>query len=396
MKKSKLWKMLAAAGSFAVLASCQAILKPYAGIMDGGTGYMVSEPGECRRLLMEMVSSASGRERHEFYVTGEDYVPETLIIAQMFPEAVNISNTVIREYTEEGKQYVTCRIGFERRPKETDCNHKWETQILETGTCLWGQKEMLTCNLCGLEKTVFLAPPGHVNEDGDSLCDRCGDRIDKTEEAEKRFWAVGDIRSLEIGGKTYWFRCVDDDYRGENSNHQKCALFLCNTVIRSDVDSTDSKREILSFGETNNYKASKVRAWLLTRSEENSGELVPVNTGVNSAFFGQTGEGAYAEAAETELVKMELPVQVTMDRLFLLSLEEALEYRDELWNTEGEVSSYSRGYWLRTPVFDGGSDGKFVYGDQEYAVDLERGLIGPAKISDVSMGIRPAFCLPQA
>lgn len=396
MKKSKLWKMLAAAGSFVVLSSCQAVLRPYAGVITDGSGYTVSGPEECRRLLMEAVSSVSGKERHEFYVTGEDYVPETLIIAQMFPEAVNISNTVLREYTEDGKRYVTCRIGFERKPKENGCNHRWETRILETGTCLWGQKERITCGLCGTEKIITLAPPGHVNEDGDSLCDRCQDRIDGTEEIEKRFWIAGDIQSRKIGKNTYRFRCVDDDYRGENSNHQKCALFLCDTVIRSDVDSTDSKREILTFGETNNYKTSEIRNWLLIHSKEDGGGMISINTGVNSAFSGQTKEGTYGEFAETELVKTELPVQVAMDKLFLLSLEEALEYRDVLWNVEETVSPFSRGYWLRTPAFSGESDGEFSYGTREYAVDLERGLIGPADISDTGMGIRPAFCLPQA
>ena len=114
--KRKMMKTLAAAGSFVVLASCQAALRPYASELADGAEYTVSNGWECRRLLMEVVSSVSGRERHEFYVTGEDYEPDTLVIAQMFPETINISNTKILEYEENGKRYVTCRIGFERRP----------------------------------------------------------------------------------------------------------------------------------------------------------------------------------------------------------------------------------------------------------------------------------------
>lgn len=395
MKRSKVLKALAA-GTFLALASCQAVMRPYAKMMTERASYMVSGQEDCRRLLMELVSSVSVGERHEFYVTGEDYEPETLTIAQMFPEAVNISNTKMWEYTENGQRYVTCRIGFERRPGTEGRSHQWETESLETGTCLWGGKELLVCRLCGHERIFSQAPPGHVDTDGDSLCDRCGDRVNGTEEIEARFWSVGDIQTREIGGKTYSFKCVDDDYRTENSDNRKCALFLCETVIRSDIDSTDSKRKILTFGVTNNYKTSAVRKWLAEHADEDTGELLSINTGVNSAFSGRTKEGTKGEFAETELTGWALPVQRMTDKLFLLSLEEALAFRDELWNIPESVSPFSQGYWLRTPAFLSGEDGSFSYGTREYAVDLEQGSICPKEVSDGSIGIRPAFCLPQA
>ena len=84
------------------------------------------------------------------------------------------------------------------------------------------------------------------------------------------------------------------------------------------------------------------------------------------------------------------------DRFFLLSLEEAYRYRDEIWNPEGKGSSYSRGFWLRTPAYEVDERGSFVYGNREYAVDLEIGCFRQAYVSDVGFGICPAFCLPQA
>lgn len=395
MKKSKVLKMLAA-GSFLALASCQAVMRPYAKATTERASYMVSGPEECRRLMMELASSVSGRERREFYVTGEDYDPETLTIAQMFPETINISNTKVWEYTENGQRYVTCRIGFERRPDTGGCSHQWAAEILEAGTCLWGGKERMVCELCGLEKVLSQAPPGHVDGDGDFLCDRCGSRINGDEEMEAGFWSVDDVQVRKIGEKVYRFRCIDDDYRREDSDYQKCALFLCEAVIRSDVDSTDSKREILTFGETNNYKTSAVRKWLLAHSGGDTEELVSVNTGVNSAFLGKTKPGTYGEFAKTELTRRELSVQTATDKIFLLSLEEALKYREELWDVSGGGSPYSQGYWLRTPAYLAGEDGRFLYGTEEYAVDLEQGCICPAEVSDGSIGIRPAFCLPQA
>ena len=47
-----------------------------------------------------------------------------------------------------------------------------------------------------------------------------------------------------------------------------------------------------------------------------------------------------------------------------------------------EESPYSRGYWLRTPVYQEGENGGFIYGTEAYAVDLRDGTIGPAEVSD--------------
>ena len=59
--------------------------------------------------------------------------------------------------------------------------------------------------------------------------------------------------------------------------------------------------------------------------------------------------------------------------LSAVSLEEAYRYREEIWNPEGKGSSYSRGFWLRTPAYETDEYGNFVYGNREYVVDLENG-----------------------
>lgn len=338
--KLNIWKILAAAGSFAVLTSSQMVMKPYAN-PSVTEEFVVENSDQCRRLLMELVSQTLPGERQVYHLTGRDYEPETLVIAQMFPDVVNISNTKIREDRKDGHRYVTCRIGFERQDPS-----RMEDQ---------------------------------PNPDQGSTAGR--------------HWEIGDIRTLKLGEETYRFRCVDDDY-GSNSEYQRCALFLCDTVIRSDVDSTDSEREILTFGRTNNYKTSNIRVWLEEKLGESGDDLVMIDVGVNSAYLGATIPGEYDEFTEHGFFKYELPIQIAKDGLFLLSLEEAFQYREELWEVDGGGSTYSRGYWLRTPAYSE-EDGTFYYGKWNYAIDLELGCIRPVDISDGSMGIRPAFCLPQ-
>lgn len=343
MKKNKIWSMLAAAaGSFAVLVNSQMVIKPLANMNVPETGYEVDGPEQCRRLLMEVVSGAKIGERQEYLITGKDYEPESLVIAQMFPDAVNISNTKIMEYQEGGHRYVTCRIGFERIEEYEEK----EDAPIEGGP-------------------------------------------------DRRHWRVGDLRAWELGGESYLFRCIDDDY-GSKPDDQTFALFLCETIIRSDVDSTDSQREILTFGETNNYKTSEVRKWLRENVSDPGDHLISVNTGVNSAYLGATVPGTFDEFSTSGLLRHELYSQMSEDEVFLLSLEEAIQYKDVLWELHGGGTPYSHGYWLRTPSYSVGENGAFSYGSWAYIVDLEKGCIRPAEVSDGSVGIRPAFCLPQA
>ena len=167
-------------------------------------------------------------------------------------------------------------------------------------------------------------------------------------------------------------------------------------VIRSDVDSTYEERILLPFGENNNYKKSRVREWLGEQAETAVPDASFVYTGALTAFTGKTGDGDFADSRLDGLESHLLPYQDCRDRFFLLSLEEAYRYRDEIWNPEGKGSSYSRGFWLRTPAYEVDERGSFVYGNREYVVDLENGCFRQADVSDVGIGICPAFCLPQA
>ena len=247
MKLNK-WKMLAAAGVLVVLSGGQIGSRPYANTA-GAERFQVNGPEACRRLLMELVSQALPGERKEYELTGKNYEPESLVIAQMYPDVINISNTKIMDERKEGQRYITSRIGFERidnRKESTDYEKEEEDVI--------GQH-----------------------------------------------WEIGDFQSLTLGEEHYRFRCVDDDY-GDNSEYQSCALFLCETVIRSDIDSTDSKREILTFGGTNNYKTSILREWLGQNLIVEEKELVTVKTGVNAAYLGATAPGNYEDFTESSFI----------------------------------------------------------------------------------------------
>lgn len=526
MKKGKRGFWVALAGSL-MFTSCQAgTLSPLAAVWETDSRaevisegdalaaelqlahYRVTTRDECRRLLKELASQVRGPDRQEFLVTGEDFEPDSLVLAQIFPDLVNISNTVLVSEQRDGHNDTTCRIGFERKRDAGSCEHDWEVETQEEAGCTTAGREVRSCGLCGETQEEILEPLGHTDFFDDTVCDRCGRRfreqkpgemipvdyensegiryheficvgdwknegtlyrssralpysitqestvpiegsaeeklrwwlqndflngltvrtacrqlllldeegvpieegawnessefyvglvLERCEEEspEIRSWAIGDIRLCLIGDETYRFRCIDDDYRNPGYYNQRNALFLCEAVIRSDIDSSDTQREILTFGKNNNYKTSNIRQWL--RERENSGSgFVAVETGVNSAFLGSTETGAFGELTDRGLTERALPAQYCTDRLFILSVREALQYRNELWDNAAGESAFSRGYWLRTPVYEESEDGSFTYGTRGYVADLENGCIRPAEVSDGAYGIRPAFCLPQA
>lgn len=229
------------------------------------------------------------------------------------------------------------------------------------------------------------------------------DRPDTDDTAEPYIWKEGEVQARQIGTKTYLFRCVDEDYSDNQSNHRSAALFLCDTIIRSDIDSDSGHLKKLSFGSDNNYKKSDIRTWLNRNAADSLFNLEPIYIGVNSAYAGDTKAQTFEQMDEELLEGHDIGFQLMQDRLFCLSVEEAVKYKDRLWRFNGseennpgtQISPYSAGYYLRTPFYWENVTGAFGYSDDVYVVDLEQGNIHTAKTYSTAIGIRPAFALPQ-
>ncbi len=237
-------------------------------------------------------------------------------------------------------------------------------------------------------------------------------------------WEVGDAVSRELGGEVYDFRCIDEDYIDMQGSGKALALFLCDRVIPASHGS-DYKPEpdengiydyafaagpIVNFGTGNDYKYSAVRVWL-KESEQTFEDAFCVNVGNSWAYTGSTEANMFSQLNQWDMTPHDIGYQQIYDRLFLLSVDEALEYRDFLWKFEGDAADnpesqtgmFCKGYWLRTPFgFDGNEDSGMVY-----IVDLINGNIRPERIAPPgdsedeelavtgTTGVRPAFVLEQ-
>ncbi len=405
MKIRKQGRAVFAALAAGILLSCEASASPggtpekiTAGEEDSLTGIFerarqqeASDTGEDIRFIPDSrftagdrkendlrVISAAGRDmardngESEFYVIGVNYMPEGSALASVYGDALEYSSTTEAVFQDGGDTYTLVRFALRR----TDAQEE------QSGT--------------GQEGTL---PDGRV------------------------FWRIGDRVLRKLGDTSYTFRCIDDDYGSGDGEGMSGALFLCESVIPANTGSRtfvtqrgDGSMETVfhegpavNFGDSSEYRDSRIRSWLI--SQEGCTGALPVPVGVTYGCRGETGEGEYGRFDAAALRFCPVGSQTLTDGCFILSLEEALKYRDELWKVNGyqeeecgeAAGPFARGYWLRTPFRDGSEKES----GQVYVVDLVKGNLHPQQIrpdgetDDPELavtspyGIRPAFVLPS-
>lgn len=345
---------------------------------------------ESNDRLLNLVSMANGTDRKEIYLIAGDHTPNTVIISQTFENIKNLSVLTMDDFEIAGKMYTVMRIGFEKTYDEEICNHDYEVIDCGEPACTENGHETVRCRKCGNENTVILPATGHKDADHDGCCDNCQEPMGQV--PEPVHYSIGDVQARTIGNRVYLFRCIDDDYEDALDNSRQTALFLCDCVIRPDIK--------LTFGSNNNYKYSNIREWLQDNAVD---DQFNQNTyiGITRSYIGTTTIGAYEQFNDNSLMGFDRLYQSLEDKVFILSVEEALKYRDYLWkfngsevnNPESQISAYSKGYYLRTPQDSGIAD--FRYGAGIYTVSLTNGNIKPVDVTETSIGIRPVMTIPQ-
>jgi hypothetical protein len=349
---------------------------------------------EGNERLLNLVSMTDGTDRKEIYLIARGYYPNAAIISQRFQSVKNISELSMEEVKIASNTYTILRVGFEKAYVESLCSHDYKVIDEVAATCIENGHLTIRCNKCGKEESIVTSALGHVDSDHDGICDVCQEPSDEAPEAVH--YSIGDVQVRTIGNRTYLFRCIDDDYEDAMGNSQRLALFLCDSVIRSDIGGVSKK---LNFGDNNNYKYSKVREWLLENAKADF--VHETYIGITNSYMGATISGAYEQFSESSLLGQSRLFQQLEDRVFILSVDEAIKYKDYLWkfngseenNSESQLSAYSKGYYLRSPQDSGITD--FRYGTGIYTVSLIDGNIRPVEVSETSIGIRPVMAIPQ-
>lgn len=325
---------------------------------------LAADKKSCDLRLLSAASRLSRGQTQTLYLIGRNYIPEGSVLAGTYKDDVVYSHMTQQELKLDGDTYTLARFQLTRREQE------------QTKT----------------------------EDEGDN---------------EKRHWNIGDVQERTLNGITYHFRCIDQDYGGPGDREKGKALFLCDTVIPADTGSeyVFEKSEdgtygyqfnpgpVVSFGTHNSYKYSHIRRWL-KELEEELGEAADISTGVAYAYRGSTEPGSGSSLRSENLKSRYIGSQSMTDRLFILSIEEALKYRDWLWrfqgseeeNPESQWDTFCKSYWLRTP---GDKE------DQVYVVDLVQKNLHTQTVNipenkedpefavTGSTGVRPAFAVEQ-
>lgn len=375
---------------------------------------------DCRvRSVATQIDDAAS---HFFYVIGKNFIPNGIAIAEWFESEIEYSNLLEQEISVGEDIYYVARMGIQKKISTKLCKHLWITCGTSVEKCLEKGRETYQCQLCGEKRKVYLAPKGHLDQDQDGVCDRCGDLVGGS--SPKVHWNLGDEQVRILDGKQYLFRCIDQNYSDADANHQQSALFLCESVIPADYGSDYQIKQqedgshkyefvpgpIVNFGNSNDYKYSAVYKWL-GQSKTHFDDAETVSIGNSYAYMGNTGILEYSSFDENRLNSYYIGNQQMKEKLFILSVDEAVKYRQELWkfdgseeeNPQSQYTPFSKGYWLRSPMgTNRNSDTGYAY-----VVDLVNGNIHPAAIKPTdgtenegfnvttTYGIRPAFVMKQ-
>lgn len=384
--------------------------------------FLVTDQTSNDYRVRSISTQINDQDEHCFYVIGKNFVPNGITVAEWFGEEAVYSNLLETEIQIGQDTYYVSKMGIQRKISADNCGHLWEVEGEQEASCSEKGKAFYQCSLCGEEKVVTLPPLGHIDQDQDQICDRCGESMDSS--ISSIHWKVGDVQAREIDGKIYMFRCIDQNYSDADANHRQAALFLCETVIPANYGSDYKVKQqadgshkyefvpgpIVNYGNGNDYKYSAIRKWL-NGSKEQFRDAESVNIGVSYAYMGSTGDQEYADFDANSLVAYYIGNQQLKEPLFILSVDEAVKYKDSLWkfdgseedNPETQYTPFSKGYWLRSPMGNAQNyDTGYVY-----VVDLVNGSIHPASIKPLestgndeldvttTYGIRPAFIMKQ-
>lgn len=224
--------------------------------------------------------------------------------------------------------------------------HEFTEKEISPSCLLEGLRQKI-CETCGYTEDTVIARLGHVDGNGDSICDRCGSTL-ITE-------GVGTVLSVGTGlsgdYKTMEFVCIDENYQGGR-------LFLSRKIIPYGMAPGYGKG---SAG--GDYTSSSVRRWL------------------NDTFFENL-----STAGQIKKVALPESTDGLGDYVFCLSKEEAGQYAEETmepWQSGGKDAYY----WTRSQ--------DETIGSYTYCVSSS-GHVASRPATDRSGGVRPAFVLEGA
>ena len=137
---------------------------------------IVSSQKENEARVASIASQAKEGLWHTSYVIGKNTVPNGKVIARWYGDEAVYAN-LLEDVIWEGEDcYYISRMGLKKESSGEDCAHIWEKSREQEAGCLLKGISQVLCSKCGADREIIKPPLGHLDGDGDTICDRCQKR----------------------------------------------------------------------------------------------------------------------------------------------------------------------------------------------------------------------------
>lgn len=283
------------------------------------------------------VEKAVAARNEEIVLIGNGFCPFSLTLNRMeYDEIEAIQVEILRCTTEEGTYGI--------RIYHLEYGHQHRMTVTESpASCAgWGIWEN-ACEVCGeTDERCYLPPKGHLDEDGDRICDGCGEIYGEILNGCRQSVDC----TLNGQSRKMTFVCIDENYKDGS-------LFLAAEVI-------PYGQAVGYSQDQSDYGESEIRNWL------------------NNSFF-----STLSVADHIVPVHLEECEDGFDDRVFCLSKEEMRRYAKATMTPWTEKMGQKL-YWSRTADGD-----RYAYGVSA------GGHLVSEKVDSVKGGVRPAYVLEK-
>ena len=133
---------------------------------------------KCSYRLRSLSAQIKNTVATPVYVIAKDCAATGIILKELYSTSVEYSANLLDTIQLDGAEYRIYVFLVNKKFGET-CSHNWKLEKRTEATCLSSGSEKYVCSICSKTEVKTLPALGHVDENGDSSCDRCGKRTEE-------------------------------------------------------------------------------------------------------------------------------------------------------------------------------------------------------------------------
>ena len=269
---------------------------------------------KCSYRLRSLSTQIKNTAATPVYVIAKDCAATGVILKELYSTSVEYSTNLLDTIQLDGAEYRIYVFLVNKKFGET-CSHNWKLEKRTEATCLSSGSEKYVCSICSKTEVKTLPALGHVDENGDSLCDRCGKRTEEQNDGDRitatyrpslseyqmQFVCVSEnfqngylyisdtgIPASEFGGYGSLDYMLSNPYQAFVGTFADCFSITGQALMPIDADGALAYAAIMSKEEVLAYRG-QIEGDYITRTVEN-GQLVVVHEDGSTSLVAPTDD----------------------------------------------------------------------------------------------------------